>query len=375
MSMKTVLFVFLLIIPSLAVRIPFIRNAIFIPLSSSNSTIITNYTCTQCLCMNFSSQLLLNCFPNNTCQFFSNFPQRYKIQQMDNATLYFPQGIFPNASQCCMPNLTHLLNRLRTTTPIYGRVNNPRCLAFDDHGYVVTNSYTEPTIIRFNSTDLRLIDITSGLFTNSFSIQYYNGNYYVGLAERIVVISSSSLTIQNNITSINLNGVRDMMFLDNGDTLVVTSTFNHRLLFFKRPNNFSTNYNFIYQQNVNYSFPHGMFRVNDSFFYTISWANNTVWSYSEVENSTQWNENLFIDAKPRAPTAAGDHITVDECGRSWVSLATYGVHVFDAKGEYLDRLSLTNTSIFETVITENYVMYISDTLSQRIIRIDPDIEC
>lgn len=375
MLMKIFLFLSLLIISCRTVSIPLIRDVIFIPLSRSNNTIITNRTCLECLCMNVSSQLLLNCFPNNTCQFFSNFPRTYKIQPMSNATLYFPQAIFPEASQCCMPNLTDLLDKLKTATPTYAKIFSPRCLFIDNHGYLVTISRTNSSIVRFNTTDLTMIDSTSGLFTNAFTLEYYNGDYYIGTNDRIVVVDSSTLTVHNNITSVFLNNTRDMMFLDNGNTLVVASTQNGRLLFFNRSDNFSTNYDFNDQQLVHYLTPHGLFRVNDRFFYTTSWGNNTVYSYSAVENTTQWDESLFINAASMLPSGSGSHITVDECGRWWFTLFSHGLRIFDDEGVFLDNMTLTNSSIFDTLITENYIFYFSDGLSNRIIRIDPSIEC
>ena len=325
--------------------------------------------------MNWSSQLLLNCFPNNTCQLFSNFPRAYKIEPMNNASLYFPQAIFPNASQCCMPNLTDLLYKLTTATPTYVKIFSPRCLRIDDHGYLVTISRTNLTIVRFNATDLTVIDTTYGLFTNAHNLEYNNGNYYIGTNSGILVVNSSTLTVQNNISSVFLNSPRDIMFLNDGNTLVVASANNARFLFFNRSNNFSTDYNFNYQQLVNYSTPHGLFRVNDTFFYATSWGNNTVRSYSALENSTQWNENLFINAAPMLPSGSGSHITVDDCGRWWFSLNNHGLRIFDDQGLFLGNMTLTNTSIFDTMITENYIFYLSDGQSHRMIRIDPGIQC
>ena len=375
MPMKILILLSLLICSSLAVRIPFIRDAIFVPLSQSNSTTLTNHTCLQCLCKNLSSQLLLNCFPNDTCQLFSNFPRTYKIQQMSNATVYFPQAIFPNASQCCMPNLTLVLNKLRNATPIYARVPGPRCITIDNHGYLVTLSAGNISLVRFNATDMSLIDNTRGLFTGPSTIQYYNRNYYLGLGSRMLVIDSTSLAIQNNITSLNINGTRDMMFLKDGSTLVLASTVNNRLLFFNRSNNFSTNYDFAYMQPVSYLNPHGFFYVNDSFFYTTSWASNTIWSYSAVENTTQWTEHLYMNVTQTLNASSGNHIALDECGRWWFSLSNFGLQIFDEQGIFLGEMTLTNASIFDAIVTENYVLYLSDTRSNRLIRIDPEIEC
>lgn len=383
MSIKIFLSLTLLIIPISCVQIPFIRNAIFVPVSNSNSTIITNSTCIQCLCNASSSNLILNCFFNNTCQFFFNFPLRYNIQQLTNASLYFPQGIFPNASQCCMPNLTDLLYKIQTATPIYGSVLGSRCLALDNHGYVVTLSQTNSSIVRFNSTTMALIDNTIGLFSGPTNLKYYNEAYYVGSNNYILVINSNNLTIQNNITSVNINAPRDMMFLNNGNIFVAVSTGNSLYIFFNQSSNLSTNYYPMYQQQLNYIYPHGLVYINDTFFYGTSWNNNTVYSYTAVQNSTQWNQNstqwnqnLVINAAPWAPTASGNHITIDECGRFWYSLGNYGLVIFDSQGVFLANMTIAvNSSIFDTIITDNYIFYLSDTGLQRIIRIDPNIQC
>ena len=131
------------------------------------------------------------------------------------------------------------------------------------------------------------------------------------------------------ITSVNLNGVRDMMFLNNGNTLVVASTTNSRLQFFNRSDNFSTGHDLQYQKLLHYLSPHGLFRVNDTFFYRTSWGNNTVWSYAATENTTQWDENRFVNVTPALPTGSGSHITVDDCGRWWFSLYSYVLQIFE----------------------------------------------
>jgi len=132
----------------------------------------------------------------------------------------------------------------------------------------------------------------------------------------------------------------------------------------------------MYQQQLNYIYPHGLVYINDTFFYGTSWNNNTVYSYTAVQNSTQWNQTLVINAAPWAPTASGNHITIDECGRFWYSLGNYGLVIFDSQGVFLANMTIAvNSSIFDTLITDNYVFYLSDGGLQRIIRIDPNIQC
>lgn len=358
-----------------SIQIPFVRNAIFVSVSKSNSTTITNITCDQCLCMLSSSYLLLNCFPNNTCQFFFNFPRTYNIQKMINASFYFLQGIFPNASLCCMPNLTYVLDKLNNATPTYGSILAPHCLSIDNHGYLVTISQTNSTIVRFDQTNLTLIDQINTYSTSLSTIKYYNNNYYIGAANRIIAIDSNTLTIHNNITATNISSTRDVMFLNDGNTLVVASTGNKYLFFFNRSGNSSTNYNIAYNQAVNYTNPHGLFFVNDTFFYTTSWAFNSIYSYSANQNNTGWKEDLFLDARSLGSASSGNHITIDECGRFWFSLNNYGVKIFDNQGSFLANFTITNSSIFDTMVTDNYVIYLSDTNLNRVIRIDPDIKC
>jgi len=274
-----------------------------------------------------------------------------------------------------MPNITYLLDKLNNATPTYGNVLSPRSLTIDNHGYLVTISQTNSSIVRFDSTNMTLIDNTNFVFTTSETIKYYNNNYYVGLSYGILVIDSNNLTIHYNITSSNLNGARDVMFLNNGDILVVASINNYYLLFFNRSNNMSTNYNFGYGQLVNYSRPHGLFYINDTYFYATSYANSSVYSYSAISGTPKWSENLFLDAQPESGPSSGAHIAIDECGRFWFSLGNYDLKIFDSQGSFLDSFTFTNASIFDTIITDNYVMYLSDTNSSRIIRIDPDIQC
>ena len=356
-------------------QIPFIRNAIFVAASNATSITIQNTTCIQCLCNASSSDLILNCLPNNTCQYFLNFPRTYSIQTLTNARIYFPQGVFPNASRCCMPNLTDIINKVLSAIPIYGQVFSPRCVALDNHGYVVTISQTNNSLVRFNSTTMALIDNTLGLFSGPTNLKYYNGNYYVGLASSVVVINSNTLTVSNSISSSNLSQTRDMMFLNNGDEFVVVSTGNNRFVFFNRSSNTSTNYYAFYQQSVNYANPHGLVYINDSFFYATSWAANTVYSYTSIPNSYSWNQTLIINATRWASSSNGNHIAIDECGRFWYSLGPYGLEVFDSQGTFLTNMSLPSLSIFDAIITDNYVFYISDTGTNRIIRIDPNIQC
>ena len=375
MSINIMLIFIFLAVPVSSIQIPSIGNATFVPLSVSNPITIINRTCNQCLCMPFASNLILNCLPNNTCQFFSTFPLRYKIQSLTNARLYFLRGIFPNASQCCMPNTTYLLNKLQNATPTYINVTDPRSLVFDNHGYLVTVSQADSAIVRVNPTNMALISYTNYSFSSPRTITYFNESYFIGFDSFILVVDSNNLTIRHNITSSFLDGTRDMMFLNNGDRMVVASTDNQSLLFFNRSSTVSTNYTLDYTQSVSYPLPHGLFFINDTYFYATSWGSNTVYSYSAIQGNTTWTENLFIDARSMATEVSGAHITTDECGRFWFSLYSNGIKIYDSQGSYLGNFSLSNSFIFDTKITDDYVIYLSDENNNQLIRLDLDIQC
>ncbi|UJR36669.1 hypothetical protein I4U23_029386 [Adineta vaga] len=274
-----------------------------------------------------------------------------------------------------MSNTTDLLNKLLTIIPIYGRILNPRCLVFDNHGYLVTISLIDSTLVQFNATDMTIIDQTNLSFNSSKTLSYNNGNYFVGFRDRILVIDSENLTEVNNITSTNLIETRDMMFLNNGRTLVVTSTNNKYLLFFNRSSIISTDFYPVYEQSVSYTFPHGLLAINDTFFYATSWAYNTVYSYSAISGNNLWKESLILDGRSISTWSYGSHITIDDCGRFWYSLGPSGVVIYDKYGSFLGLLSFPNSMIFATVITDNYIIYLSDEKLNRTIRINPNIQC
>jgi hypothetical protein len=323
--------------------------------------------------MSMPSFVAFNWFPNNTCQLFPTFPISYKILSTPQARLYFPQGIFPNASQCCMPNPAYLLDNLNTTIKISVNISNPRCIVFDNHGYLVTVSQTNFSIVRFYPTNLTIVDQPTlrQFGSNPFSISYYNEIYYVGFSNFIVAIDSNNLTTLNYITVRNLSLVRDIIFLNNGQIMVVASTGNACIFFFNQSNNYSL----IYERSVSYPNPHGLRYVNDSFFYATSWYDNTIYSYSAINNSGIWTEKLFLDARPLVSSPNGYHLIIDECDRYWFVLGYSGIMIFNNQGLLLGNFTQINLIAFDAIITDNYVIYISDQINNRIIRLDPNIQC
>ena len=357
-------------------NIPFIQNVMLIPRNYSNITTITNETCQQCLCRTISSFAALNCFPNNTCQLFSTFPIRYKVRSEPQARLYFPQGIIPNASLCCMPNLTSVLEKLKNGTWTYVNISNARNLLIDDKGYLITVELNPPKLDRFDAQTLVLINRTSISGSNARVVGYSNNYYFAGLANgSIAIIDSANLTTVNTINSINTVGVGGIIFLNNGRTMIATSSSNQAIAFFNQTGNSSSDYTFAYRQTVNYSAAHGLTSCSDKQFYTTSWDNNAVYSYNAVENSSLWTEQLLVNASSIGN--GGSYMVIDECGRYWFSVFTSTIYIFDEVGSLIGNLSLGTGSIFGITMTDDYVIYLSDLNAswKRILRIDPNIQC
>ena len=276
-----------------------------------------------------------------------------------------------------MPNTSHLLNRLNTTTPTYANVASPLCLVMDNLGYVATVSQSGRAIVRFNPKNLTKINLPpSPIFSEAPSIlSHRNGAYYVGFSKCILVVHTGNMTILHNISTSALDGTRDMIFLNDGQQMIVASTGNNRLLFFNRSSSTLHNYVFVRYQNVSCRYPHGLFYVHDAQFYLTSWGNNTVYKYSNPGNTTVWSENLILNAPRVVDEAGANHVFIDDCDRYWLSLGSSGIHIFDSQGSPGGVLFSAGTYIFDTLMLDNYVMHLSDITGNRIIRIDPNIQC
>ena len=365
------------IMPVSSFQIPFVRNVTLLPISDSNNTIITHVNCLDCLCLfHSSSYAALNCLPNKTCRFFKTFPVRYRLQQTLEALLYFPNQSLPEPSQCCMSDLNLLLNKLRNSTATYINVISPRSLLLDSRGYLTTVSYQSASLYGFDVSNLNRINFTYTFRSGPVSNAIQDGAYFVGLDNNnIAIVDSASGVFLNSITSPLLNGPRGIIFLDAGQTMVVSSVFNRYLLFFNRTNTAPIDYTFAYYQLVSYPSPHGLWRASDTLFFVTSWSQKRLYSYSSV-NSSYWQETLIADSGATATSSGGNHIVVDECDRRWFSLGSAGVLIYDKNGVLLGTYTLPLTDdCFDVLFLDNYVMYVSDYGSGKITRIDPNIVC
>ena len=212
--------------------------------------------------------------------------------------------------------------------------------------------------------------------SNSKSIAFNGNAYFIGMESNIIeVVDSTTLATVNVIADSHINHVRDIIFLRGGQTMVVASNGNNKLVFFNRSNSSSVNYTFAYEVPTTYSGPHGLWYVNDSFFYATSWDARSVYSHATA-NGVTWNQSLFANLNSVMSGYGSTHVTVDECGRKWVSLVANKMIIYDDNGTYIGNFVLPSASIFDALFLDNYVMYLSDQSSGgNIIRLDPRITC
>jgi DNA-binding beta-propeller fold protein YncE len=222
---------------------------------------------------------------------------------------------------------------------------------------------------------LRLIDRTGITNSSMYNIAYHQERYFIGQGNNtILVIDSNNLTRINTISASELNGPRDIIFLDDGRVMVVSSVYNNRLLFFQRSNTSSTEYTFFSREYTNFSSPHGLWYVNNSCFYVVSWANAAIYSYTSLENKS-WKAELLVNASAVGISSAGSHLLTDECERIWLVSSSNGIFIFDNEGNWLHNVNYAVYGISDIWRDDNYVVYLSDNANGRILRVDPQLTC
>ena len=244
---------FILLIPRIyGIAIPFIANVFLQPLSNVdlNVTVRLNNSCAECLCERFNStnnisNLALNCFSNRTCQFFPSFPVTYKIKSSVGSRLYFLQNQFPDPSQCCMPNITELLMRLKNSTPIVMNLPfKPAALGYDEENpsEAAVTGWGSPILYFFNP--ITMTHLRNFTIIGSSSLTLYNNQTFTAADSTAIVYirDSQTNTILGTINYTSLGQIRKIVFLNNGTTAVISTQNNNSFTCFDV--NSPTNYTF-----------------------------------------------------------------------------------------------------------------------------------
>ena len=124
---------------------------------------------------------------------------------------------------------------------------------------------------------------------------------------------------------------------------------------------------------LDYSTPHGLYRVTDSRFYVVPWNNPMIYEYNLNQTTSNWTQTIFVN--PAVNTSIyGAHVTIDDCDRRWLTLHNYGIKIYDENGNSLGDLT-GNGGYFDTLILDNYVLVLSHYGNSIITRIDPQVQC
>ena len=112
--------------------------------------------------------------------------------------------------------------------------------------------------------------------------------------------------------------------------------------------------------------------MNDTFFYASTWTDSSICTYS-YENNT-WTSAVFVN---QAASTSGSHIAVDECGRVWYIIGSFGLRIFDQFGLEIAswNMSLGTDSLYDLLLLPNYVLLLTRWGHGRIVRYDPQLFC
>ena len=231
--MKVLLLLLAAVVETHGISLSYIQDVALKPIGTQyvNKTTTINGSCDQCKCKIFggnttTSNVALNCFPNNTCQLFLTFPPSYKLQYSAAARLYFHAYMPLTASQCCMPNITELVNRLKNTTPTVVPLSKE----------LITLGYDEvrpdrAVAIGWNTGDLywfnpiNMSHIKNQTINGHRTIALQNNSIFTAIdyTAKVTVFADPTLSSVANASYRSLQRVRKLIFLNNSRTIVATT--------------------------------------------------------------------------------------------------------------------------------------------------------
>ena len=375
---KLIILILWLSLPATAIQFPFVANVSLVPRFSKSVTTLYNSSCDQCLCRALTNaSAAVNCFlNNNTCQLFAYAPVSYRLQTNPQAILFFTNGAVPAPSQCCMPNTTMLIQKLQNATRTFINITNPRCLVIDDHGFLVTVQEYGLNLSRFNPQDLTLIDTTPFLGSPMNNIAYHQGAYFLSTKNAtVLIVNSTDLTLINTVSAPGIVETRDMIFLKDGQTMVLVSAGTQQLYFFNRSNSSPRDYTYMANVTTSFYAPHGLTYVNETLFYVTSWTTRNVYSFTTNDNGTTWNESLYIDIQALSDNRWGAHVMIDDCERRWFSTSNNSLLIFNTQGQLVGTFNPPRNATFDAIFNDGRFMFLSDLFVSEITRLDPQINC
>ena len=88
-----------------------------------------------------------------------------------------------------------------------------------------------------------------------------------------------------------------------------------------------------------------------------------------------WDCQSFVNA---TGSGSGSHLTVDECGRIWYIIGSFGLRIYDLSGMEIANWNMSlgaSNQIYDILLLPNYVLLLSGQQAQQIIKYDPQLLC
>ena len=228
-----------------SIEIATIRDVYFNPIGDQFSPTVTKHfhstNCQECLCdywsnRNTISYLLMNCFPNGTCQYFSTFPTVYSYETLIGTKIYFLENVYPQQGSCCSSNFNDIFQRIKTRVPKQMDLDlSPGSFGYDpkqNQSQAIVIDLFSNNFVRFNPFTLEKQE--NEFIPTTTTISLYKNLIFSALSgyPTIYVFNSSTMNILVNITYPTLSQTRKFLFLNNGQTLIATSQSNRSLTIF-----------------------------------------------------------------------------------------------------------------------------------------------
>jgi hypothetical protein len=119
--------------------------------------------------------------------------------------------------------------------------------------------------------------------------------------------------------------------------------------------------------------PNTFYRVNDALLYMSTGINsNSMYTltYNTATNNWTWSS---ITITQSTSTTNNFQSTMDACGRLWVSVNGYGIHIFDLTAMKLLYNWTLSSGVNGIVLTQNFNLYVADYDNNKIFGYRPGI--
>ncbi|CAF1044286.1 unnamed protein product [Didymodactylos carnosus] len=334
---------------------------------------ITANNCNECLCKAYQNThvILFTCNSfsshNVSCTLYCYAPaSQYFIHTTNASSVY----VIRYGQNCC--NWSWLIEQINNAINNTVRISEPRFLALDDDGNIITTSKYEKLVVKYNPNNLTEITRSHRLDDPPVNVGYYKQHYYVGFENKPMEIFNSTFHKLDGL--INDGGLKSPLTIAfRNDTMFICTQIRDIVLYdVKDPKNIREIEKVEVKEDGVALAPRGLLIIDNTNFYTASFDSNNIKIYSK-SGAGSWTFATFIQAHTDVKAKNVTDFRMDDCGRVWiVDEGFHHIKIFQG-----DDLIGTITGLnepFNLLILKNYVLIITQK-SGEIIRIDPRVSC